>query len=80
MGEVAAKAIEEIAAKDNQIKVEDYDYYRFVTKHVGDRYIQNTLLGILNRYSYIASLQQELVVLKKRQSEIENQINALANG
>ena len=80
MGEVAAKAIEEIAAKDNQIKVEDYDYYRFVTKHVGDRYIQNTLLGILNRYSSIASLQQELVVLKKRQSEIENQINALANG
>lgn len=77
MGEVAANIIEEIAGAE-EITKEKYDYYMFIANKIGDIYIRNRLINIIESKSkdvVRSGLEEEQKRLERRLEEIKHQLN-----
>ena len=75
MGEVAANVINKIVEVEEITRKEEYDYYMFIAKKVGDPYIRNRLINIIECKSKdIVRLREEQKRLERRLKEIKQQL------
>ncbi|MEE3485712.1 MAG: hypothetical protein VZQ98_15510 [Bacteroidales bacterium] len=76
MGEVAANIIKKIVGSEEIVRKEEYNYYIFIAKKVGDPYISNRLINIIeSKTKDTVSLKEEQERLEKRLKEIEYQLS-----
>ncbi len=80
MGEVAANIIKKIVGSEEIVRKEEYNYYMFIAKKVGDPYISNRLINIIeSKTKDTVSLKEEQERLKRRLNEIEDQLSKEGN-